>query len=211
MDSLFLLCFTESQNGWDCKGPLEVIFSDPPISTANHSKLHMTMSMHLLKISPEWDLHNLFGSLCQCSVNCTKKTNVFWYSGRTSCAPVCAHCFLFCTASSCSFFFSYWTVFILTHHKVFHTIFGSGTAKEEWRGGNVDIWQIAKVNQPITLGNSFLRRQLTSRLFKVCQKYELSGLTFFHYRHKDTRPTSKQNKTKTKLVSYKPVDIRNKI
>lgn len=65
-------CFA-SQNGWDCKGPLKVILSNPTTSRANHGKLPRTMSMQLLKISPEWDLHNLSGSPCQCSLNCTKK------------------------------------------------------------------------------------------------------------------------------------------
>ena len=71
----------------------------------------------------------------------------------------------------------------------------------------MDVWQIAKVNQPVTLGNSFLRRQLTFRLFKVCQKHELSVFTFFNYMYKDRIPTFKQKKTKTKLVCY----IKSKI
>lgn len=84
----------ESQNGWGCKGLLEVTWSNPvPQAWSPRGLLYKTTFWQFLNISKKGDFMKSVGNLCPTMSGPQWKSDSWHWQGA-SCVPVCVQCFV---------------------------------------------------------------------------------------------------------------------
>lgn len=86
-----LITKAESQNGWDWKEALKVIWSNFPVQAQPPATGNPGLCPDCCWISQKEISTDFLNSLCQCSVK-----SVFWCSEGASCVSICSHCLWSC-------------------------------------------------------------------------------------------------------------------